>query len=168
MTSGVGWGGQLHHQIRVGNPGTSHQVWLPSLPRKLPVLSNLSDPGGTGAGPGSFSRVLTGAASTMDTSWALRLFLLMGESPAQPFPSCPPPQQPPTASPPLFCSLRSRGPRPHNLFWSSANQFLFGLRELFPGPGFKSSLHQTPELEISGSVFRFQSLCRYSSFQMDT
>nr|XP_036881542.1 V-set and immunoglobulin domain-containing protein 10-like isoform X4 [Manis javanica] len=64
------------HRFATTFPAGTHL--LPSSPwRKLPVLSNLSDPGGTGAGPGSFSRVLTGAASTMDTSWALRLFLLM-------------------------------------------------------------------------------------------
>ncbi|CAM9963435.1 unnamed protein product [Rangifer tarandus platyrhynchus] len=46
-------------------------------PRKLPVLSDLSSPRGISAGPGSCSSILAGAASTMDTSRALPLLLLL-------------------------------------------------------------------------------------------
>lgn len=50
----------------------------------------------------SRSSVLTGAASTMDTSWALLLFLLLGKSPARPlphrFPFSAAPQRPPLLS----------------------------------------------------------------------
>ncbi|XP_037675575.1 LOW QUALITY PROTEIN: V-set and immunoglobulin domain-containing protein 10-like [Choloepus didactylus] len=60
-----------------GTETSSFKVWLPSPPRKLPVLSDLSDPGGTGAGPGSRSSVLSGTASTMHTWRALPLFLLL-------------------------------------------------------------------------------------------
>lgn len=37
----------------------------------------------------AFSSVLSGAASTMDISWALELFLLLGKCPAQPLPTSP-------------------------------------------------------------------------------
>lgn len=59
-------------------------------------------PGGTGVGPESHFRVFSVAASTMDTSWALPLFLLFGKSPAQlllhqsPFSAAP--QHPPLLS----------------------------------------------------------------------
>lgn len=114
-------------------------------------------PGGTGVGPESHFRVFSVAASTMDTSWALPLFLLFGKSPAQLLLRQSPSQQPPTPSPPLLCSPRSRGPQ--SLFCSSANRFHLWLRKPFPGPGFECSLHQIPPLEISGSVSGFKSHC---------
>nr|XP_025870001.1 V-set and immunoglobulin domain-containing protein 10-like [Vulpes vulpes] len=60
-------------RLGLGDPGTAHWVWLPSPPRKLPVLSDLL----TREALESRSSVLTGAASTMDTSWALLLFLFL-------------------------------------------------------------------------------------------
>ncbi|XP_059939073.1 V-set and immunoglobulin domain-containing protein 10-like [Mesoplodon densirostris] len=72
-----GWGGRLSHTIWVGDPGTSHWIWLPSPPRKLSVLLDSSSPGGTGAGPGSCPGFLAVAAGTMGTSRALLLFLLL-------------------------------------------------------------------------------------------
>ncbi|XP_047567535.1 V-set and immunoglobulin domain-containing protein 10-like isoform X1 [Lutra lutra] len=64
-------------RLRVGDPGTSHWVWLPSPPRKLPVLSDSSTREAQVQAPESRCSVLTGAASTMDTSRALLLFLLL-------------------------------------------------------------------------------------------
>lgn len=78
----------------MGDPGTSHYICLSSPPRKLPVLSDLSSPRGISAGPGSCSSILAGAASTMDTSRALQLLLLLGKPPAQPVPHQPPFLQP--------------------------------------------------------------------------
>ncbi|XP_072625501.1 V-set and immunoglobulin domain-containing protein 10-like isoform X1 [Canis lupus baileyi] len=60
-------------RLGLGDPGTAHWVWLPSPPRKLPVLSDLL----TREALESRSSVFTGAASTMDTSWALLLFLFL-------------------------------------------------------------------------------------------
>ena len=82
-----------------------------------------------------------------------------------PFPTSPPSWQLPNALPSSSCSLRSRGHHPQSLFWSSANQFLLGLRKLFPGPRFESLLHQPPGLEISRAVSRFKNHCCYPSFQ---
>lgn len=73
-------------RLGVGDPVTSHWVWLPSPPRKLPVLSDSSTREAQVQAPESRCSVLTGAASTMDTSRALLLFLLLGKSPAQPLP----------------------------------------------------------------------------------
>ncbi|XP_032180769.1 V-set and immunoglobulin domain-containing protein 10-like isoform X4 [Mustela erminea] len=64
-------------RLGVGDPGTSHWVWLPSPPRKLPVLSDSSTREAQVQAPESRCSVLTGAASTMDTSQALLLFLLL-------------------------------------------------------------------------------------------
>lgn len=80
----MGWGECLSHIIWVGDPGTSHWIWLPSPPRKLSVLLDSSSPGGMGAGPGSCPGFLAGAAGTMGTSRALLLFLLLGKPPTQP------------------------------------------------------------------------------------
>lgn len=89
----MGLGEWLCHQIGVRDPGASHWVWLPSPPRKLPVLLGL---------PRVSLQVLQGAASTMDTSQALLLFLLLGKSPAQhlahQFPFSAAPQRPPLLS----------------------------------------------------------------------
>lgn len=149
-------------RLGLGDPGTAHWVWLPSPPRKLPVLSDLL----TREALESRSSVFTGAASTMDTSWALLLFLFLGKSPAQPLPTCSPSRDLLNTLPSSPCSLRKRGPHPWSLFWSSANQFLLGLRKLFPGPRFKSLLHQPPQLETSRSVSRFKCHGCYPSSQM--